>query len=338
MGSTALKALPIHRARSNNRVRVTRFLAAIGALSLGGCATAGPPNGGSAIAGANGIDRRYATSYESIEARLRPATAKAGKDLYVTDDASSVFLFKIKTYRPDGAITNGVSDTNSVWVDRSGNVYVANLETANITEFAPGESAPSCTYASGLIDPVNVTTDSKGNVYVADFNFYAKIGYIDVFPQCTDSIAKQYVIKHGPEGVAVDARGDIFVSFFNKQKRGAFEEFVHGDSTATLLAASVASPGGIILDKRRDIIADDQRGAIFRIPPPYTTASGIVSGLFDPFRVALSKDEKTLFSANSGSGTVTIYAYPSGTLTRTLGSADGLDGADGVSQNPNDTP
>ena len=319
-------------------MRITRFLTAIGALSLAACTTAGPPNGGSAIARSNGIDNRYATGYEPIEARLRPAAAKAGKDLYVADDASSVFLFKNKSYKPDGTITNGVSDTNSVWVDRSGNVYVANLETVNITEFAPGASTPSCTYASGLIDPVNVTTDSKGNVYVADFNFYAKTGYIDVFPQCTDSIAKQYPIKHGPEGVAVDDRGDIFVSFFNKQKRGAFEEFVRGDSTGKLLAASVASPGGIILDKQRDIIADDQRGAIFRIPPPYTTVSGIVSGLFDPFRVALSKDEKTLFSANSGSGTVTIYAYPSGTLTRTLGPADGLDGADGVSQNPNDTP
>jgi hypothetical protein len=319
-------------------MQMARFLAAIGALSLAACASAGPPNGGSAIARSNGIDNRYATGYEPIETRLRPAAAKAGKDLYVADDASSVFLFKNKSYKPDGAITNGVSDTNSVWVDRSGNVYVANLETVNVTEFAPGASSPSCTYASGLIDPVNVTTDSKGNVYVADFNFYAKVGYIDVFPQCTDSIAKQYEIKHGPEGVAVDDRGDIFVSFFNKQKRGAFEEFVRGGSTGKLLAASVASPGGIILDKQRDIIADDQRGAIFRIPPPYTTVSGIVSGLFDPFRVALSKDEKTLFSANSGSGTVTIYAYPSGTLMRTLGPADGLDGADGVSQNPNDTP
>jgi sugar lactone lactonase YvrE len=337
MVSTALKASPIHPAVSN-RMRVTRFFAAMGALSLAACATVGPPNGGSAIAGANGIDKRYSIGYEPIETRFRVSNAKAGKDLYVSDDASSVFLFKNKSYRPDGAITNGVSDTNSVWVDRSGNVYVANLETVNITEFAPGASSPSCTYSSGLIDPVNVTTDSKGNVYVADFNFYARIGYIDVFPQCTDSIAKQYVIKHGPEGVAVDARGDIFVSFFNKVKRGGFEEFVRGDSTATLLAASVASPGGIILDKQRDIIADDQRGTIVRIPPPYTMGTGIVNGLFDPFRVALSKDEKILFSANSGSGTVTIYAYPSGTLTKTLGSADGLDGADGVSQNPNDTP
>jgi DNA-binding beta-propeller fold protein YncE len=337
MVSMVPKALPIHQARSN-QMRLTRFLAAASALSLAACATAGPPNDGSAIAGPNGIDKRYAVGYEPIETRLRVSNAKAGKDLYVTDDASSVFLFKNSNYRPDGAITNGVSDTNSVWVDNVGNVYVANLETADITEFAPGAKSPSCTYASGLVDPVNVTTDSKGNVYVADFNFYAKIGYIDVFAQCTDTIAKQYEIKHGPEGVAVDASGDIFVSFFNKQKRGAFEEFVAGNSTATLLAASVASPGGIILDKQRDIIADDQRGAIFRIPPPYTTDMGIVSGMFDPFRVALSKDEKTLFSANSGSGTVTIYKYPSAKLIKTLGSADGLDGADGVSQNPNDTP
>jgi DNA-binding beta-propeller fold protein YncE len=323
-----------------------------GALLLSACSTSSSqgsgfamPQAGTAaraisdIAYPSGIDKRYAGTYEPIEAKLSATTTKvAVHDLFIADDLSSVFLFKNKTYAPDGTITNGLGDTNSVWIDNVGNVYVADLLSASIVEFAPGTSSPSCIYHAGLVDPVNVTTDSAGNVYAEDFNFLKRPGHIYVFPQCTDKVAKQYTTRVGPEGVAVDPSGDIFVSFFDTQFHGRFEEFVKGNPTGKLLALRVQSPGGLILDKKNDLILADQGGRIYKSRPPYTTDTLLVSGLFDPFRVALSKDEKLLFSANSGSGTVTIYSYPSDTLIRTLDSSDGLDGADGVSDSPNDTP
>jgi hypothetical protein len=322
-----------------------------GALLFSGCSSAGSagspgslPQAGaqsraaSAIAYPNGIDKRYAGALGSPESRVSgvsPSAGKVGKDLFVSDGISTVFLFKNNTYKSAGTVTNGLSDVDGDWVDKSGNLYVANVGAKNVTEYKPGSSSPSCTYDAGLVDPINVTTDAKGDVFVVDFNDFNAPGSVDEFKQCTDTVSQQYSIPKGPEGVAVDSKGDIFVSFFNANFAGAFEEFPKGKTTPKALSATVGSPAGLILDKKGDLIADDQEGSIDVIAPPYTTATPLVSGLSDPFHAGLSQNNKVLFNANSGSTTVTIYAYPGGTLTNTLDSSNGLDGASGVSDSPN---
>ncbi|MEO7203119.1 MAG: hypothetical protein ABIZ82_11055 [Candidatus Tumulicola sp.] len=285
------------------------------------------------IANANGIDRRYASAYRTIESRLSPQKAKADKDLFVSDAIATVFYFKNKTYKSDGSIT-GLGDPDGITVDKAGNLYIANVTAKNVEEFAPGSSKPSCTYDAGLVDPINVTTDSKGDVFVVDFNDLQNPGYVDEFKQCSDKVSTQYQISSGPEGAVVDSKGDLFVTFFNAGFNAGFEEFVKGKTQGKTLSVTVGSPGGLTIDKKDNLIADDQAGSIDVIAPPYTSATPLVSGLSDPFHASLSKTQKVLFNANNGSESVTIYSYPAGNLTKTLDSSNGLDGAEGVADSP----
>jgi hypothetical protein len=95
------------------------------------------------------------------------------------------------------------------------------------------------------------------------------------------------------------------------------------------------------VDQNDNLIADDQsgNGSIDVIAPPYTSAKVLVGGLPVPTRVSLNKAEDLIFSANAGSykgpPSVTIYAYPSGSLVKTLGSSKGITAAGGVAVSPN---
>src|SRR5665213_207281 len=101
----------------------------------------------------SGVDTRYAALQPAaVISRVQPQAVPA-KDLFVSDGGGTVQILKNKTYQNVGAITNGIDDSDGLWVDKAGNLYVANVVGKNVTEYAPGSSSPKCTYASGLVDP-----------------------------------------------------------------------------------------------------------------------------------------------------------------------------------------
>ena len=263
----------------------------------------------------NGPQSRLMRSLRAI-----PAKSKVEKDFFVSTTGPEVLIYSNKTYGETGELTNGLSATDGVWVDKKGNIYVANVPT-NVVEFKKGGSSPDCTY-TGATDPINVTTDAKGNVYVADLIG----GFVDEYAQCSNTIEKQFPADDA-QGVAVDKSGDLFVSYGGS----SLEEFKGGSTTGTPLGASVGESAGLIIDKKGNLIADDQAGDILVIAPPYSSATVLVSGLSDPFHCSLNEKEKLLFNANSGSGDVTVYSYPSGSLEQTVNTS----AAEGVGESPN---
>ncbi len=264
---------------------------------------------------------------------------RAESDLFVSDGGNSVFEFDNAYHGLVGTITAGVNGSDGLWADKKGNLYVANSGNASVTEYKKGRGTPICTYSSGVADPIAVSGDDAGNVYVVDFNFANRPGHVDRFAQCMNSIVKQYDVEGSPEGVALDAKGDIFVSY-QGPSAGNFLEFKRGAKTPTFLAATVVSAGGLIIDKNGVLIADDQAGAIDLIAPPYAQTRLFASGVHDPLHASLNKSETLLFNANVGlgltyPGTVTIYSYSSKILLETITQADGIDGAYGVADSPN---
>jgi hypothetical protein len=252
--------------------------------------------------------------------RAMPAKRTVEKDFFVSTASSDVLIYSNKSYSEIGELTNDLSGTDGVWVDKKGDIYVANVST-NVVEFKKGGSSPICTY-TGATDPINVTTDAKGNVYVVDLLG----GFVDEYAQCGNTIEKQFAAADA-QGAAVDKSGDLFVSYGGS----SLEEFKGGSTTGTPLSASVGESAGLIIDKKGNLIADDQAGDILVIAPPYSSATVLVSGLSDPFHCSLNEKENLLFNANSGSGDVTVYSYPSGSLAQTVNTG----AAEGVGESPN---
>jgi hypothetical protein len=283
----------------------------------------------------SGVYARFAGPAKASAGSNASPLTKIERDLFVSNAGSTVLALKNQSYKSAGEITSGVNGSDGLWVDNHGNLYVSNFNSDTVTEYAPGASSPTCTYSSGLVDPINVTTDNAGNVYVVDFYVDQNPGYIDKFAQCDNTISAQYPVSSGPQGVAVDRHGDIFVSYYSNG--GAFVEFKNGSSQPTALSATTVLPGGLILDKNGNLVAEDQAGSIDVIAPPYSSATPLVTGVNGPFHDSLNRKEDLLFSANTGSNTVTVYRYPSGSLVTTLGSGNGITTAQGVADSPNAT-
>jgi hypothetical protein len=288
----------------------------------------------------NGLVKGAAAGPSQVFSQLAlPQTAKVGgRDLFVSTYPEIVEL-KNKGYKPAGTIVNGISDPDGVWLDQKGNLYVANAQyktnAADVVEFAKGKSVPTCTYSSQLVDPINETTDAAGNVYVVDFNDGQGTGYVYEYAQCSNIVLASYSVSSEPEGIAVDAKNDLFVSYCGTTC-GNFEEFKKGSITPTQLGATVTAAGGLIIDKKNDLFSVDQDlGRVDIIEPPYSTASPVISGLSYPFHLSFGEKGKLLFIANPGSNSVSVYKVPSYQLVTTLGSEKGFTTPMGVADSPN---
>jgi DNA-binding beta-propeller fold protein YncE len=312
--------------------------AAISLLSA--CSGAGPQGASSTIPGSgisqslqrSDLSRSGISPKHLAEARLlqalghgvNPAKKKKGGELFVSDfGTGAVEILANKTWTNKGSITSGISGPDGNWVDKKGNLYVANYEGVDITEYAKGSTSPSHTY-SGVEDPVGVTTDSSENVYEADFEG----GYVAEFAQGSNSIIAQCSPGGDVEGIAVDKSGNVFVAYVTESDTGKIAEYKGGLSgcSETPLSVSLEFPGGMVLDKKANLVVCDQDAeAVDIIAPPYSSVTKTLgSGYDDPFHVTINKKNKQAYVANNAGENVFVLSYPSGSLKATLNSSNGL--------------
>ncbi len=240
-----------------------------------------------------------------------------------------VKIFSVPSYRNVGHITKGVAP-GDIWIDKVGNLYVANGFAANVSEYAPGERSPKCSYSLGGNFAAAVTTDGQNHVFVVgtERRRYLLRGFLYEFKQCGSLISQSEIRKNSqddpPTGVAVDRSGNVFVEYWFEATQGRFVEFKRGGSRPTQLGAIIGSAsgssssgsGGLVVDRHGNLIATDAFESIYRIRPPYDRAHALVSNLSYPTSVSLNKSETLLYCA-SPSG-VTVYNYPSVMLVKTL--------------------
>src|SRR5262249_50697935 len=111
----------------------------------------------------------------------------AGKQwlLYVSDGSSGtvdVYNYRVRAGKLYGQIT-GFSAPYGQCVDKSGNVYIADLGSSKIYEFAHGGTTPIATATDDYGFPIGCSVDpTTGNVAVSNFNgpSYGP-GGIDIF-------------------------------------------------------------------------------------------------------------------------------------------------------------
>jgi hypothetical protein len=260
------------------------------------------------------------------------AAAKGLKDLAVTDGGGRAYILN-HVYHLE-RIFNGFGLSDGDRYDTQGNLYVVDVVNSDVGEYNP-EGTRIAQYSSGTPNPVNVTTDAAGNVYVTDYNG----GTVVEFPQGVNSPSQSCPTGFENEGIAVDAKHNVFVTGnLSSSGPGALAEYkggLTGCNETKLSGISLGFAGGLQIDKHHNLVACDQGVGVDIIPPPYTSISSTITGAADSFHVALNKKNTLIFIADLANSDVLVDKYPSGTNVTTIGAANGLDGAAGVATFPN---
>jgi hypothetical protein len=266
------------------------------------------------------------------------------RDLYVADPGkNAVEILANGTYKNVGSISNGISGPIANFLDKKGNLYVANanFSAPNIREYAPGATSPSFTYTAGMTDPVGVSVDGAGNVYETDH--YG--GFVNEYAQGTNAVLNSCTLAN-PVGVAVDASGDVFVDVDNTNGTNIIEFFgltKRGHPPRcqfTTFGVTLHFGGGMVLDNNNDLVVCDQTlESVDIIDPPYSSVTRTLGGYYiDPYDVTLNKSNTLAFVADVGLDEVFVYDYKTNTLVTTLGSGNGLASPGSAVDGPNAVP
>lgn len=147
-------------------------IAAILAQPLAGCSGASStlPAGPASLSSAHLDVPAAANAKGSAAQRMQPDGS--GQQLFVSDNLNSkVYVFNALSTTsnppPIRTIQIGISNPNGIATDKSGNLWVANLSSNTVTEYAKGSNAPEFTISNGMNGAYDVKVDGFGNVYVA---------------------------------------------------------------------------------------------------------------------------------------------------------------------------
>ncbi|MGC1381016.1 MAG: hypothetical protein WA814_08335 [Candidatus Baltobacteraceae bacterium] len=178
----------------------------------------------------------------------------AGKQwlLYVSDGATGtidIYNYRVRVGKLYGQIT-GLSFPYGQCLDRGGNVYVVDNETAKIYEFAHGGTTPIATASDAYGNPIGCSVDpTNGDVAVANFNGASSgPGGLVVFAGGLDGSQTNYtnsLLYHlYPPGY--DPHGDLFVQGTDYSGNDYFAELRKGSGTFDMLSGlTIAFPGSV---------------------------------------------------------------------------------------------
>jgi hypothetical protein len=267
----------------------------------------------------------------------QPSHAKQPHDLYILSRSQSVvYMLHDVNYRDLGVITNGVSGPSDAFVDKKGNLYVANSN--NVAEYAPGATSPTFYYSAGMSSPVSVAVDAHGNVFEGDTN-----GNINEYFQGYNAVAASCFIYEvaAPTGLAVDSTGDVF---FNASDAGYFNSLIEfygglaGCHSSGYLAGSGMGVEGLAVDSKNNLLVA-AGNVVNVVPPPYASVSGTIgSGFNGASDVKLNKANTLAFVTDTTNHTVTVVSYPGGSNITVLGASNGLVAPYAAVEAPNSVP
>jgi hypothetical protein len=147
--------------------------------------------------------------------------ARQAQYLYVADQWANridIFLRDDPGKGVVDSISRGVSNPDGLWIDSTGNLYVANEDESlndRVTVYAKGGRKPIRVYRGAIFCASDVAVASDGTVYVADPCGNGYNGRVHVFRHGS---TKQtgILIPDGAQGsVTVDARNNLYVGMIS---------------------------------------------------------------------------------------------------------------------------
>jgi sugar lactone lactonase YvrE len=242
-----------------------------------------------------------------------------------SDPNGSITVYAPGKSKPQLKISQGLHGaTYALAFDGAQNLYVASGCPQNgepITVYPPGKRVPSRTIGRPGINPCAIALDSRGNLYAAVVGLP---GEVSVFAP-SDSDPK-YQITQGidyPEGLALDAAGDLYVtngyggggkhwgsvSIYHSGKQRPFRRIkplTHGNG-----------PGDPVLGPSSELYVVAGQEILVFAPGGDKVVRRIRKGL--AFPTALTFDGSgILYVANPANSTITEYAPGSVDVLRTI--------------------
>jgi len=270
----------------------------------------------------SGTPLRATPSQAALPGWLAPdAKSKPGPLLYVSVEGSSkVLIYPESDYNhsPIGTITSGVNDPWGLYVDKNGNLYVAN-QTNTVTVYPAGSVYPSATYSQGLCHPLFAMVDHQGDVFVA--NGRACGGGHATMVEYLPGSTNPYQVFQTPgtelDGIDFDLQGNLYLAYRVTTNRGhgSIEKFAPGSTQGQILGMTVHKPQGLIVDSQGNVVvvetAHTSRDVVVFAPGArHPSARVKLPEGSIPNQLALTEKEDKLFVSSYNNGYVYVTDYP----------------------------
>jgi len=243
--------------------------------------------------------------------------AKTGRNVVYSGDFvnSKVEIYPLKGQNPApiGEITTGISSPERMFVDSKRNLYVTN--DGHLSCYRPGKTSPWQEIAAGINRATGVVVGPDGTIYVAN----AGTNAVTVYPPGQQTPSEALNVGADPQNVALDAAGDVYVTYIDGASGSGVVEFPSGSTTPTNLGLNIQDPGGIEIDSSNNVVVFDSASQDLDIFKPGQTqpSKQIHYADGEPFELAFGKGQHKLYASIYPGGStgflIETLDYPNGT-------------------------
>jgi hypothetical protein len=196
-------------------------------------------------------------------------------------------------------------------VDRQGELYVTN-GNGTVTVYPRGSLTPSGTYSTGSNGPMFPTVDSKGDIFVSTCCSAKVLEFVR--GQSTPYRTLQ-TPGYEDDGIALDAKGNLYVAYRTSLYSGSIEQFAPGSSQGKVLGMKIVQPQGLVIasDGTFVLVQTGPADGVYVFPPGSTTPALKISVGDTPVQLAITEPEHELMVSafgRLGSGRIYETHYP----------------------------
>jgi hypothetical protein len=188
------------------------------------------------------------------------------KDLLYVSNSKTVSIYSYPDGKLEGQIRSGYSPGGEC-ADQKGDVFITNLATGQVLEYAHGGKKPVAILKSPSPDPVGCSIDpTTGNLAVSSLGFGSS-GSVGVYKnaQGTPTIYRHSGLQEY-YFCGYDAAGNLFVDGQNRNSVFKFAELPKGANAleSVTLDQSIGWPGGVQWDGKYVTVGDQNVPVIYQ--------------------------------------------------------------------------